>query len=272
MSPEEIITNIPDLASQTILSIAQFTDGHSNQSFLVSTTKSKYVLRLDGEAQKIFQCCREFELEVLKQASCSGISVKPVYSDIKKGLLLYTYREGSPLTLQQLSDSSIQKQLYQLTDTVASFVTPTAPQQLLLAEQLLDPQLPKFHRLNEIIQSLQPLIQQLKQFSNENCLCHNDLSPGNLLIGNDGKLFALDWEYAANNHPLLDFAFFANSFNINDAVLQQHYPQSISHKEIDFSEMRRLGWFIEAIWYAKRHQFNPDNRWKLLLEQTLSKL
>ncbi len=272
MNPKDILAQIPLLATQPFLSIAQLEGGHSNQSFLVSTPEVKYVLRLDGEAQKIFNCSREFELDILHQASSYGISPKPIYADVKTGVLLYNFVEGSPLTQQQLSETSIQQQLQQLTQTIASFVNPTAPQQPLLTEQILDPQLPQFHRLYEIQQSLQALMKQLKQFSDENCLCHNDLSPANLLITKHAKLIALDWEYAANNHPLLDFAFFANNFALDDAWLQQHYPQSITHKALDFSEMRRLGWFIEAVWYAKRLQFSPDNRWKSLLEQALSKL
>jgi len=85
-------------------------------------------------------------------------------------------------------------------------------------------------------------------------------------------LIALDWEYAATNHPLLDFAFFANNFNLETDWLHNHYPDSIRHPSINFQDVRRLGWLIEAVWYAKRYQANPTEAWLKWMDQALSNL
>ncbi len=275
MTPKQILAQIPILATQPFLSISQLEGGHSNQSFLISTPEVKYVLRLDAEAQAIFQCDRHFELEVLNLLSSKGLSPTPAFTDFNNGVLLYTFLEGNPLTRELLVDEAIKQKLIQLRGTISNLgkrITSPFPSQSINSEETLTSQLPRFDKLSKIQHSLRPLRNQLARFSNEFCLCHNDLTPSNLLQTEEGNLFALDWEYAAINHPLLDFAFIANSFQLDDAYVQQNYSESISHSEVDFSEIRQLGWFIEALWYAKRQLHNPSERWSNLLENALSKL
>jgi thiamine kinase-like enzyme len=275
MTPQQILAQVPLLATQPFLSIVELDCGHSNQSFLVSTPEVKYVLRLDGEAQNSFNCCREFELVVLKFASAQKLSPKPIFSDIAQGVLLYTFIEGQQITQQQLTQHAVKKQFLELREEISKIgkkITISQPKQLLLGDVEISPMLENVDDFIQQQNSIKPICKQLELFSEEFCLCHNDFSPSNLMIDPESKLFAIDWEYAGNNHPLLDFAFFANNYDLENQFLQQYYPECIAHDVLDFTEIRRLAWFIEAIWYANRQLDNPSELWKELTQRALGKL
>ena len=275
ITPQYVLAQIPLLATHPFLSIDQLEGGNSNQSYLISTPEIKYVLRLDGEAQKIFQCSREFELELLKLASAKQLAPKPIYSDFENGVLLYTFLEGEELTLEQLSDPLIKQQFSSLISNISLIgkqLKLTHPKQAFLNRIILESDLPEYEQLLQYQASVKSICLKLESLPEEFCLCHNDISPSNLLINSESKLFVLDWEYAGSNHPLLDFAFFANNYDLNESWLQQHYPENSSHPSVSFSDVRRLAWFIEAIWYAKRQLHNPSDKWVKLMQQALIKL
>ncbi len=275
MTPSEALMQIPMLATQPFLSINQLDGGYSNQSYLISTPDCKYVLRLDGEAQQIFNCCRIFELEILNLASNQKLSPKPVFSDLNNGVLLYTFLEGRRLTSEDLANNKVKQQFLQLTQAIAALgkkIKADYPKQQLLGDIKLDKNLPQYEQFLQSKESVKLVIQLLNRFVDENCLCHNDLSPSNLMLDENSQLFALDWEYAATNHPLLDFAFFANNYQLSSTWLDKHYSNLITHQAINFEDVRRLAWFIEAVWYAKRQAANPDKNWLELMNLALNKL
>lgn len=48
------------------------------------------------------------------------------------------------------------------------------------------------------------LLLSLESLPEENALCHGDFYPSNVIIGNDGTPFIIDWSHAANGSPIAD--------------------------------------------------------------------
>lgn len=82
-------------------------------------------------------------------------------------------------------------------------------------------------------------------------ICHNDLSPSNLLYSN--KLYVVDWEYACLGDPLFDLAGVSFNFDLNaqqENYLIQQYIKTTG-QEIEFErykDLKTLYQLITQLW------------------------
>ena len=67
------------------------------------------------------------------------------------------------------------------------------------------------------------ICQLLNTFPEKQCLCHGDLNPGNVMIGNDGHYVIIDWMDASLGNPEGDLAEFI--VMMRRAVLPQDVPK-----------------------------------------------
>ncbi len=250
--------------------------GYSNSSYRIETAEKKYVLRIDTSAQNLFQCDRAFELAVLTQAATLNISPKPVYSDIKQGILITEFIEGRLLTPMDLSQPEIANNLNQLFDDIASLKLPHNARLIHKTIgyyfQLLDPQRKEYALLASYRKQLHAITLDLSMRQFEYVICHNDLGRGNLMLDPLKDIIALDWEYASQSHPLLDFAIFANAWDLNNLQLSEMFPQKFYKMAFDWQKIRQLAAFIEALWYAVRVTREPFGPWEALLQKHMLKL
>lgn len=63
------------------------------------------------------------------------------------------------------------------------------------------------------------LIKTLRKHPQQ-CLCHNDINPGNLLVSGSSVRF-IDWEYAGRNSPYFDLAGVIEMLQLNDAQIEE---------------------------------------------------
>lgn len=57
----------------------------------------------------------------------------------------------------------------------------------------------------------------------EKCACHNDAQKSNIIAGEDGKYYIIDFEFAGNNDPIYDIATFGNNSVDEGEELLRHY-------------------------------------------------
>ncbi|HFB66736.1 MAG TPA: hypothetical protein ENJ60_14485 [Aeromonadales bacterium] len=250
--------------------------GYSNSSYRIETQHKKYVLRIDTSAKNLFQCDRQHELAIITEAAKLQLAPEVVYSDIERGILITEYIEGRLLQKPDLSKPEIANNLNQLLDDISAIQVDISARLLHKTIgyywQLLDPLLKEYPQLTSCRKQLQPLILDLSMRQHEYEICHNDLTAGNLILQQDDQIKALDWEYAALSHPLLDFAIFANAWELSNVQLSEMFPQKFYKMDFDWQQVRQLASFIEALWYAIRVTREPFGPWEKLLQQQIQQL
>ncbi len=265
-----------DPAENGWLQIFPVSMGYSNSSYRIETPNKKYILRIDTSAKNLFQCDRQLELTILKEAEKLNIAPKVVYSDIDQGILITEYIEGRLLHQTDLTRPVIANSLNQLLDDISMISVDTRARLLHKTIgyywQLIVPVLKEYAQLSRVRKQLQPLIIDLSMQQQHYEICHNDLGKGNLILQDDHHIVALDWEYAALSHPLLDFAIFANAWDLTNLQLTEMFPQKFYKMDFDWHQMRKLATFIEALWYAIRVTREPFGPWENLLNHQMSKL
>ena len=90
----------------------------------------------------------------------------------------------------------------------------------------------------------------LSDEAGKNCLCHNDLHPENILVGEQIKF--IDWEYASLNIPFFDLAYAIDHFVMTeDEILYFMSRYGIEAQEIDFEilqQTQKLTKYVSLIW------------------------
>ncbi|MCW9028240.1 MAG: phosphotransferase [Kangiella sp.] len=104
------------------------------------------------------------------------------------------------------------------------------------------------------------LYEQALEFSpdfNATHSCHNDISPGNLLVGH--QLFLVDWEYAAISDPVFELAGISHNFQLTheqeQLLLEEYQTQSDRvFNQQKFLAMKGLYRIISELWYMGNEQ------------------
>ena len=186
--------------------------GMMNISYIVRDSKGKkYVIYLpNGKANKLVN--RKLEEENSKIISDLGLTSKFVYFDTKRGIKIKEYIEGVSLDKIDASEIDYQKVadlLHLLHDSKQ------------YAQEDYHPfdRLANYENKALSFQKESNEYRELKDFlsthmnilsSQEKVFSHNDYQKSNILKGEDGKYYVIDFEFAANNDPIYDIAAFAN--------------------------------------------------------------
>jgi thiamine kinase-like enzyme len=194
--------------------------GLSNTSVLLAAGEHRFVLRLDGHNPQRLGLSRAAEWRAHQNAATAGLAPQAVYFNPELGILVSEFCEqDSPA---YAGDEELQ--------AIAAL-------------------LGKIHALPPVKFRLQPLGRAQhylgllgesnlpEEFRNacsrlrapgDLCLCHNDLLRENRLQRN-GRLVAIDWEYAAMGDPWFDLAVICEGDALGDAeclVLCEAYLQA----------------------------------------------
>ncbi len=181
--------------------------GYSNQSYLLTTDKERYFLRLFDPSS----INRGSEYQIQQLAHSVGIAPKPVAVDIDQGIMLSAFVQGTH------------------TQTL------TPPQLAKLAQTLL-----RLHTLppEGASTTFQVDTAIIQDFTYEPVLCHNDLNPQNILWERNTPIL-IDWEYAGINDRYFDLAAVITEFTLKSTDKQkllQHYfkaPHLCNHEKLD---------------------------------------
>lgn len=174
--------------------------GHSNPSFLVSCGQ-RFVVRLDGMDTRLNSINRQAEWHILNAAHRSGLAPQPCYFNPDLGSLVCSYLpQDAPAPLDLAATAGLLRRIHAL---------PAVHQRLHLAERIgrYARRLSREHAewLAVAGNALPRLLQLTARDHSPAVLCHNDLLRANRL-SSGGRLYALDWEYAAMGQPLYDIA------------------------------------------------------------------
>lgn len=233
--------------------------GLTNKSYLVESCGEYFVIRINGADSRALDLQRDIEAQVLRYVSATDIGLQLVYCDPEKDYLVTRYIEGRQW---QLSDSQSPEGIHYLADLLKAIHSLQPVDNFLDVAKKSDhywQQLVDDSELTQSLQSLKPQIDnyiaQASQQNTYSVLCHNDLMAENLLLGNDDKLHALDWEYAAMGDPFFDLAVIVEEHQLNTSeslqLLQTYWGAKPSSEDLTrLYNNRIVCCYLSALWYA----------------------
>lgn len=204
--------------------------GKTNHNIFVEDQGRGYVVRFGADIPA-HGILRWNELAVTRAAQRAGLG--PAVRHVAPGLLVLDFVNAHPLTTADRADPKMVPELAELVRRVHRDVTREVEGPVLCfsvphilndyARQLRDrgsihaAGLPALLARADVLQgAIGP---------SDMVICHNDLLPGNILIGEGGP-WLIDWEYAGFGNPLFDLGGIAsnNGFTRDEEhVLLEHY-------------------------------------------------
>jgi aminoglycoside phosphotransferase (APT) family kinase protein len=236
--------------------------GLSNDNVLLRAGSEILVLRLDGIDPRVNSLDRRAELRILRAAAEAGIAPAPRFSAPEAGILVTRYLPPDPgagtaraedlaallRTIHALAVPAPALALVPRLERYRAVVAEASPGHALLQPGLAD--------------SMQATAAALDTLPGGAALCHNDLSPGNLLT-HRRRLIALDWEYAASGCRWLDIATAARQWApADDAAGEQLLAQYLQHppEPAEREWLLRaaaLAGYLESLWLAANGRERP---------------
>jgi thiamine kinase len=192
--------------------------GRSNNNTLIEADGALWVLRISTPNVSQFGIDRSREEIALQKAADAGIAPRIAYRAQSKGILITEFIDGRHWAPSALAENSKFDELVSLIKRVHE----------------LDNNLPVTdyyqHAENywtqlvsagcDIPRSLRSMRDRVNEQQSEalelgapSTLCHRDISPSNVIEKN-GRLFLIDWEYAARGSPTFDYASIRNEWHV----------------------------------------------------------
>lgn len=241
--------------------------GMMNVSYLIRSGDKRYILYLPTE-QANEMVNREYEKEHQLIVRALGITSKNVYFDVKSGIKINEYIEGT--SIDKTADIDLKK-IAKLFHTLHS--------SMLISKEDYNP----FERFINIYEKeshsfdydFPQLYKDIREFvikhreyleNQRKVLCHNDSQRSNIIKCDDGYYYFIDFEFMGNNDPIYDVAAFGNG-DVKDGreLLDVYCNNSPSDEEIKRFYLWRM--FISLQWYnvaitkhfrgeGEKHNFN----------------
>lgn len=210
----DVLARVPGADSAMPLQVQPLTGGLASRSFLVTTSRGRYVVRLGTDYDTLLAIDRCVETRVQRLAAGAGVAPRVVDADIASGLLITEYVDGRGWTAADFADPRQIDRLGAQLAALQAIDTRSTP-----ALARLDPVALARGYVRRIVAAapeeqrhLAPLLTAAERrwrdsgaFARSPVLAHSDLHSSNLVDGGT-RLWLIDWEYAALADPLHDVA------------------------------------------------------------------
>jgi thiamine kinase len=196
--------------------------GRSNQSFLLDSDGKRMVLRLNDNDQALPPDTRLREADSWKVASAEGIAPPLVHVDIQSGFLVSSFIENTLDPQLQPSNKEIDqafnllKRCHRLPhDTpLLDYVSHIENYWRIIDASAITPDTNLHHQRSP----MQSLLEALLNNNPQTGFCHHDPVRTNF-VGDEQRLYLIDWEYAAQGLVVMDYAALGTEWGIEDSVV-----------------------------------------------------
>ena len=218
------------------------------------------VLKINASNDKALRVDRRRETTILQSLRNETIAPKLFYTDSHQGYSITEYLDGRTWTKEDFNLPANMERLYDLLQRFRVFTSVSKPfhygQHLLFYWQQVKACRPEAAMdLASEWRQFANRLNQLETPTQKAVLCHHDIHPGNI-IEIDNSLRLLDWEYAANGHPIFDYIYIQQQI-VNPEV-------TVFHDAIDALPVPDHGLFKEAIYWT-------NTLWHFINGQRLAK-
>jgi thiamine kinase len=257
--PAGALAHVPGCeAGQRPHAIAALPGGTLNRSFRVDTAAGAFVLRLNDPAGAALGADHAREACLHAAAAHAGLAPPLIHADPAAGFMITRYVAGAAW---DLADFARPERLRRLGATLRTLhaITPPAvppfdPAALLRnhGEHLIAAQPAERSLLERLLEQAEAALALLARDGRNNAIVHNDLHPSNLIEG--GRLYLIDWEYAAVADPLFDpacvLAYYPHAEPYAQELLDAAGLAGVSRAAL--VRARFLFLLLSFLWYRRR--------------------
>ena len=193
----------------------QLNTGRTNKTYLIEIDKTLGVLRINASNSGVLGIDRQRELNILESASAAGLAPEILYCSTDHGVMISEFIDGQHWQACVLDTP---EKLSLLLETLHRIHTLKVSTSTFNYQQ---------HELNywrqlengnisipdDLCKQREKLLPLLARIPASNVICHHDPNPQNIVV-HAGRLYFLDWEYAAPGWPAFDYAALSVEWNI----------------------------------------------------------
>lgn len=238
--------------------IKALNNGLSHSTYLIASGTEQFALRIESPESRALAMSKTQEMALM--ASAGPLAPEIIWSS--DTTLVTRFIHGSPWQpLDQLETlCQALHQLHQTHSDVAGFNL------LLHCDQYwqnIHELFPVNEQASELFKRCRAHLQKTLERHPEQCLCHNDLNPDNILL-QDNRFVFLDWEYACNNSPYFELATIVEFYSLSDAqekLLSSHYWKGVNvEQHLDaLQAFRVVVRFTEWLWLILKESELAEN-------------
>ena len=205
----------------------------------------KAVIKEDKPYAKKIGLDRKREASLLNAISHSCSCPNIIFNDLKAGLIIWEYIEGTEVESELILNKDF---LIKLGRKVKNIHIPYT--KALSSYSFLD-SIEHYKNIvkdNKSVADINNLISKLYNSDTQLTLCHNDLTKPNILVGD--TISFIDWEYASLNDPHYDIATVFQAFNL-EVNQRDVFLIGYDSAKIDLARVNKfitLTKFTERLW------------------------
>lgn len=245
-------------------------EGRTNQNYIVSTKDARFFARI-GLDLPFFGVLRAREHEALRAAAAVGVGARVHHVELPD-ISLVDLVPGRALTEEdvKVAAASTSPLLAALTGTIRRLHEAGVPELLAmgateswggphfarwleLAEEKQYSRVPAVAEARRMVSVLEAAADEALVRAGAARLCHYDLLPDNFVLGPDGRITIVDFEYAAAGQPLFDLAVLAMGASLRDnedrGLLSSYLQEEATEAHCrGFAALKALAALRETFW------------------------
>lgn len=201
--------------------------GQSNASYLVEADGVLWVLRINSP-NPIPGIDRDREARILKHAVAAGLAPEVLFCTPDAGVLITRYIDGRHWRPHELNAGSRRDRLLEMIDRVGQIpLEPPALDYRALGRNYLARMQGDVVLMQRKLTALDDLLEEMIPQPSPLALVHHDTTPENIIEA-DGRLFLLDWEYAAPGPACLDLAVLVREWRLTPEIVASVCGQDVA--------------------------------------------
>lgn len=251
------ICQILGCEEKDISDIKAIKQGLTNTSFYFTAQNTrlggaKFVYRHPGIGTSDY-INRESECFSMDVAKRLGLDDTFIYMDKKEGWKLSRYIENAR-TLDYHNEKEVETALSMMRtlhqeNIKSQFRFGTWEKSLEFVEKIRNRGRADFADFQNLLDMMEALYKLTKSDGIEERLCHCDCYDPNFLIGEDRKMYLIDWEYSGNDDPATDLGTFICCSDYTEEEAQQVICKYIGHEPTDLELRHYYAYVALAAYY-----------------------
>lgn len=251
------ICQILGCEEKDISDIKAIKQGLTNTSFYFTAQNTrlggaKFVYRHPGVGTSDY-INRESECFSMDVAKRLGLDDTFIYMDKKEGWKLSRYIENAR-TIDYHNEKEVETALSMMRtlhqeNIKSQFRFGTWEKSLEFVEKIRNRGRADFADFQNLLDMMEALYKLTKSDGIEERLCHCDCYDPNFLIGEDRKMYLIDWEYSGNDDPATDLGTFICCSDYTEEEAQQVICKYIGHEPTDLELRHYYAYVALAAYY-----------------------